>query len=152
MPKTRILHIFLACMCGFGLRAQNNVQYKTLVLKPATVIALKLSQQLDYSSLSVEQQIEFIVERTVVDDFGEALIVKGAAATGVITHIEPCADFTEMIVTVTPEFVQAVNGQMLELNAMEQTLKAPAGNCFIAQGRRVSAYPARQFSIKVKQE
>lgn len=152
MPKLRIFCCTLACFMGVGLWAQNKEEYKTLFLKPTTVISLKLAQQLEYSSLTEEQQIEFIVERTVVDEFGEALIVKGAAATGVVTHLEPCADFTEMIVTVTPEFVQAVNGQMLELNAMEQTLKAPAGNCFIAQGRRVSAYPARQFSIKVKQE
>ena len=152
MSKWKWRSLLILLWCSGKLLAQGADHFTTLTLKPTSVITLKLAQQLDYATLSLEQQIEFMVERTVVDEFGVELIVKGAASTGVVTHIEPCADFTEMIVTVSPEFVQAVNGQMIELNAMEQTLKAPAGNCFIAQGRKVTAYPARQFSIKVKKE
>ena len=150
MSKLFLYSFMIVTVCHQKVFAQANP--KTLILSPSSVISLKLSQQLEYATLTVEQQIEFIVERTVVDENQEPLIAKGAAATGVIAHLEPCADFTEMIVVVKPEFVQAVNGQMIELNAMEQTLRAPAGNCFIAQGRKVNAYPSRQYVIKIKQD
>lgn len=122
-----------------------------IIVPSGTALSVKLNEQLPAEMLSAGNAIEFKVQGDV--RINNLVVIKhGDRATGMIKSVtSACSGKCSQIVFTVDE-VQAIDGQMIPLNATPHVLKAPCcnGEALATIGTLVRANTLTE--VKVKQD
>jgi hypothetical protein len=158
--KTLIVFLFaITSLSSFSYaNAQPSLDMPTYNLKmfnkkctlPAgTLILLEATETLDASQMTIGQLIQFKV-RTDVKVDGQKLIATGAQAMGRVKNWSKGSYNHPGTVTIEITSVQAVDGQQIYMNGMEQTIKGrfKGQAATIQTGTAISAYVMNDVKVK----
>lgn len=102
-----------------------------VTLTAGTTVSFTLNEDLDPTTLSAGNAIDFMVRSNVTVN-GKVVIAAGAIAEGWVKKVTSGCNGQCSLITVTVENVQTVDGQRINLRSIPHTFKAPC--CDNTQG------------------
>jgi hypothetical protein len=134
-----------------GPFAGNCFFSKKITLPAGTLILLETTETLDASQMTIGQLIQFKIKTDVLVD-GEKVVATGAQATGRVKDLSKGTYNSPGTVTIEITYVQAVDGQQVSMNGMEQQLKGyhKGQSATIQTGTAISAYVMNDTCIKTR--
>jgi hypothetical protein len=120
-----------------------------IIVPSGTAISVKLNEQLPAEMLSAGNAIEFKVQGDV--RINNLVVVKhGDRATGMIKSVATACSGKCSQIVFTVDEVQAIDGQMIPLNATPHVLKAPCctGEALATIGTLVRANTLTEAKVK----
>ena len=155
--------LIVICLTFFGFTSQNMAQgvataptynvkslFKRVVLSAGSSIFLETTETINSDNATIGQLVRFKVQTNVYAE-GKVVVVTGAMATGRVKAIEKSSYNHGASIRVEVTSVQAVDGQMINLNGMEQTLtsKYKGQGITIATGTAITATVMNDIKIKL---
>ncbi len=120
-----------------------------IIVPMGTAISVKLNEQLPAEMLSAGNAIEFKVQGAVRIN-NKIVIPHGARATGMIKSVTTACSGKCSQIVFTVDEVQAIDEQMIPLNATPHVLKAPCcnGEALATIGTLVRANTLTEAKVK----
>ena len=125
--------------------------FKNIMLTAGTLVSLETAEKVFSDNVTVGQSVKFRVITNVVVD-RRVVIATGAIAQGRVKSIDETTYNSPEAITVELTTVQAVDGQQVPLNGIEQTFRGtyPNEGTLITPGKSISANVMNDMVIDVK--
>ena len=127
MFKQFFLSVFTLLTLAFNLSAAPTCPVPSdamVTLRAGTTVSFTLNEDLDPTTLSAGNAIDFMVRSNVTVN-GKVVIAAGSIAEGWVKKVSSGCNGQCAQITVTVENVQTVDGQRVNVRSIPHTFKAP---------------------------
>lgn len=146
------LILFFAMIAGFAAKSATPAPHchNWVTLPAGTMVMLETNEKFSSDQSTVGKVLKFRVTTDVRVD-GKVLIATGAIAVGRVKAIEQTTYNNPETITITLLSAQAVDGQQVALNGMEQTFAGqfPNQGVTVEVGQAIIAMVMNNTEIKV---
>jgi hypothetical protein len=146
------LILTIAMFCGLAANATNPspCDYMWVTLPAGSLVILETAEKIQSDQVTVGKIVTFRVRTAVFVD-GHVLIASGALAIGRVKSIRETTYNSPEEITLAVISAQAVDGQQVALNDIEQTYKGrfPNEAATVETGQTITAAVMNNSTVKV---
>lgn len=145
-----VITLFALITSNYAATPITPALFGQVELPAGTIIYLETNEKVTTAQATVGQLVQFRVRTNVVVN-GKVVIVSGALAIGRIKSLSEATFNDPAEVTIELTSVQAVDGQQVVLNGIEQTIKGkfPNEGTIVNIGTAITSTVMNNIKIKV---